>query len=400
MAAETHVKVSTVWNKVKEIHCNVASVWRKCKEVWCNVSGVWQKVYADVTVPAGGIMIWNSTGAVPSGWTAVSSSYNNRYIRGTPSGGTVNSVNGVNSVNLAGTSSADGSHIGTAYTVGCGPGACASTTRAAHSHSVSATFSAYYYYVYFTLISANAETQSIPANVLGLTHLALGTAGGIVDTANVALQNTGYSGYCLLHHATTTNNKATGGTNAPSASMVVNTEAAHNHGTSAGNWCDPGGDSGGSGYTGAVNAGSHNHTGTLTASLQMKAKRLLMFGNTTAAWDARLGMIIMWNTTSIPTGWVLCDGANSTPDMRDYVLMVANAGTDANTVGGGGANTISMSGTLPLTGDHGHGGTGGTGGTTGCRHQNSTGGHTHTISVGATAYTPYVYDLHFIKRLT
>ncbi len=35
------------------------------------------------------------------------------------------------------------------------------------------------------------------------------------------------------------------------------------------------------------------------------------------------GMIIMWNSTvaSIPSGWVLCDGNNSTPDLRDKFIV-------------------------------------------------------------------------------
>lgn len=37
------------------------------------------------------------------------------------------------------------------------------------------------------------------------------------------------------------------------------------------------------------------------------------------------GMIIMWSTTvaSIPSGWVLCDGSNSTPDLRDRYIIGA-----------------------------------------------------------------------------
>jgi len=37
------------------------------------------------------------------------------------------------------------------------------------------------------------------------------------------------------------------------------------------------------------------------------------------------GVIVMWNSTvaSIPTGWVLCDGNNSTPDLRDRFIVGA-----------------------------------------------------------------------------
>jgi hypothetical protein len=39
------------------------------------------------------------------------------------------------------------------------------------------------------------------------------------------------------------------------------------------------------------------------------------------------GMIMMWSGTiaTIPSGWVLCDGTNSTPDLRNRFIIGANA---------------------------------------------------------------------------
>ena len=44
------------------------------------------------------------------------------------------------------------------------------------------------------------------------------------------------------------------------------------------------------------------------------------------------GGIIIWsgNSGNIPSGWVLCDGSNSTPDLRDKFLVGASAGTGAD----------------------------------------------------------------------
>ena len=41
------------------------------------------------------------------------------------------------------------------------------------------------------------------------------------------------------------------------------------------------------------------------------------------------GGIIMWSgaTSAIPSGWVLCDGQNSTPDLRNKFIVGASAGT-------------------------------------------------------------------------
>ena len=55
------------------------------------------------------------------------------------------------------------------------------------------------------------------------------------------------------------------------------------------------------------------------------------------------GVIVMWSgeTTTIPTGWFLCDGANGTPDLRDRFIIGANT-TNENTSGG----TVSASAAL------------------------------------------------------
>ncbi len=55
------------------------------------------------------------------------------------------------------------------------------------------------------------------------------------------------------------------------------------------------------------------------------------------------GMIILWygNTGNIPGGWVLCDGNNSTPDLRDrFVIGAGNNFSAGNT---GGSNSITLS---------------------------------------------------------
>ena len=55
-------------------------------------------------------------------------------------------------------------------------------------------------------------------------------------------------------------------------------------------------------------------------------------------------MIILWygNTGNIPGGWVLCDGNNSTPDLRDR--FVIGAGSADHTPGStGGSNSITLS---------------------------------------------------------
>ena len=101
------------------------------------------------------------------------------------------------------------------------------------------------------------------------------------------------------------------------------------------------------------------------------------------------GGIIIWSGASnaIPTGWVLCDGQNSTPDLRDRFVIGAgnNYAVDAT---GGSADAIVVShshgsGNLQTnnTGDHGHSGNTDDSGNHhhggGNYATNTTGSHTH-----------------------
>ena len=63
-----------------------------------------------------------------------------------------------------------------------------------------------------------------------------------------------------------------------------------------------------------------------------------------ASTDFPNGGIIMWSGTlaSIPTGWVLCDGTNGTPDLRSRFVYGAPDGTNP-----GSSGTVTTSDTTP-----------------------------------------------------
>lgn len=81
------------------------------------------------------------------------------------------------------------------------------------------------------------------------------------------------------------------------------------------------------------------------------------------------GGIIMWSgaVSAIPTGWVLCDGSNSTPDLRNRFVVGAGSTYAVNATGGADSVTLSTanmpahshsfsaSGTTNTEGDHTHG---------------------------------------------
>jgi microcystin-dependent protein len=80
------------------------------------------------------------------------------------------------------------------------------------------------------------------------------------------------------------------------------------------------------------------------------------------------GIILLWSGSiaSIPSGWVLCNGSNSTPDLRDR--FVVGAGTTYAVNATGGANTVTLDATMIPAHTH----TFTTGG--------QSAGHTHTFS--------------------
>ena len=93
------------------------------------------------------------------------------------------------------------------------------------------------------------------------------------------------------------------------------------------------------------------------------------------------GVICMWGgaVSSIPSGWYLCDGNNSTPDLRDRFIV--GSGTDSggtHDIGDtGGANSVTLSeSNLPA---HTHG--------SGSLATSSAGAHTHSMSLYQDHYS-------------
>ena len=102
------------------------------------------------------------------------------------------------------------------------------------------------------------------------------------------------------------------------------------------------------------------------------------------------GGIILWSGSivSIPSGWYLCNGANSTPDLRDRFIVGAGSSYAVAATGGAASVTLSAaqipghthSGTTgTVSADHGHTFSGTTSGES---------GHTH-VPTGSDAFWCY-----------
>lgn len=140
-----------------------------------------------------------------------------------------------------------------------------------------------------------------------------------------------------------------------------------------------------------ANTGTFANTGNVTIT-----------GNITVSGTNNIipsGVIAMWSgsSASIPTGWVLCNGSNSTPDLRDRFVIGA---TSTYAVGdSGGASTINIAHTHTATTSAPT--TGGDAAGSGASGSNPT--HVHTLttasSLSATqSILPPYYALCFIMK--
>jgi hypothetical protein len=102
-------------------------------------------------------------------------------------------------------------------------------------------------------------------------------------------------------------------------------------------------------YSYITTGGAHTHSFNLTLSRNVKKKALALYGSD-GDFAVIPGMIVLWSGSlgSLPTDWVLCDGAGSTPDMRDYFIEIAPEGGEGASSGD---NTLTVDGN---TSSHGH----------------------------------------------
>lgn len=77
-------------------------------------------------------------------------------------------------------------------------------------------------------------------------------------------------------------------------------------------------------YISDASSGGHRHTATITLTPKIKKQQLCLYGSA-VTYAIRAGMIFMWSGSliSLPPDYVLCDGQNGTPDMRDRFLELA-----------------------------------------------------------------------------
>ena len=105
----------------------------------------------------------------------------------------------------------------------------------------------------------------------------------------------------------------------------------------------------------AVSSGTLNVTGAFQLDGTAGASGQVLLsagGSTTPTWGNTFvtGMIMLWSGSSatIPSGWLLCDGSSSTPDLRNRFVVGATS-TYAVGATGGSADAIVVSHTHTAT---------------------------------------------------
>ena len=84
--------------------------------------------------------------------------------------------------------------------------------------------------------------------------------------------------------------------------------------------------------------------GTVTSDVATVTGNLTVGGTISGFGIAPIGSIIMWSGAkdNIPQGWVLCDGNNSTPDLRGKFILGAGGKYNPNDVGGSETVTLTL----------------------------------------------------------
>ncbi len=344
----------------------------------------WVEISNVPLVPAGLIVPLNST-SIPTDWTRFSAA-DGKFIIAAGDTYAVAATGGQTQVVVATESQAD--HTGStewvlnsAYTgdgevsfeSASGPGSAAG----GHSHNATINFTPENQQI--VLIKSDKNLNEFPANAVVLTK------------ANV---NPGSLAGCF------TDNKylvsgASVTTNAQVLSVSSISDAGDHRHLSYSTEND--------GKLGSQNqpdnslAGEHDHNDTinfLTLSSDDIKKAYLQAWTDTNAFTDAIDIIAMWEGSTAPDGWHLCDGTDSTLDLRNYFIKLS----DTTNVGSrSGDNTVDINGETANDGAHDHIYTTSAqrdGSITQIYHSTNS-DHKHDLS-GADSYLPEYYALTFI----
>lgn len=342
-------------------------------------------------VPVGAITLMSGD-TVPDGWEAYSSA-DGKFIIG--AGGALDPTNFGGdslSVSFSGNTSSDGAHGSGAgdlpillnYNLGGFTMTTAGGAASDHSHTVStsATDISIYRRENRLVRKITAEGTTVPQDLMIL---------GLASLQNPDIQRIYTSANRLIQAAAA---NADAGSETQALATTTGAAGGHTHVSSLCCYTAQSdfGPCNSPRYNGAVP--DHTHSCTLTVAANPKRVNLALYGGL-KDYKVVPGTIFMWagSVASLPTDYVLCDGTNGTPDMRDHFVKISQLGNELVVEGD---NTVSATGTVA---DNSHAHQGGVS-AEGCwllvyTYHAATVTHNHIINI-SQALTPPYFALAFI----
>lgn len=368
------------------------------------VSTTQSDIASTVTIPSGVIIAWPSTNAsIPSGWTRVTA-LDDKYTKGVATAATEPGTTGGATTHThteTHTHAIDHGHssngnTGTSSGTFNGGNGSAATADDTHTHSIPAINSASVNSsstgpttgtgsndpTHFTVvwIQSNGTPLGIPNGALTFADLSSTPSGWELysSTLNRFLKGAAAAGDGGTSSGANTHNHTGGSHTHTSAhthsSVTSGTPSATENEGSPGS-----GQMATSTHTHSitVNSGNFGTSGsadvaTSTDAAQPPYYQLPIFRNTSGGVDLPNRVIVIWRGTiaNIPSGWIICDGNNNTPNLLGKYLKGVNVLGDRGTTGG--ATTHSHA-----SDSHTH---------------TWTTAHTHTLSADATSGTANTDD--------
>jgi len=333
-------------------------------------------------IPIGLIIPYNDT-SIPDGWERFTSADDkmivgagNSYSPGDSGGNTSVTINA--STNTTGSHSVVAEYTGVWFNVG-GPNhhtLWTANPEGNHSHTV--TNGTYLPQCNdIVLIKALTETNIFPVNGILLSYGNLNTT----SLSNILTDNK----FLKSNSSITTSGATTCNSN-------LSSDGGHDHSSG---YYDVYGGSGG--YRGKTTlSGAHGGSVNLNTTENIKKVLLSAWTNASQQFDLRRNMIGMYESLTPPEGWVLCNGSNGTPDMRDFFI---NTVSDGNEAAGAGDNTITISDTFNHSSSHNHVGSYSSVLAPQSHDAHNTWAWSHSHSVSANkSYLPPYYSLSFIMK--
>jgi len=345
-------------------------------------------------IPNGAIVPFDASLPIPNGWVEFTDA-NGKHIIGAgnsysvgDTGGDGNDINETLTTSTAGSHDGEPSHfrpyedtIYTSMTYMCGR-----DTDGDHFHHITnVTYTRPYQQL--KLIKATSDRVKFPAGAIVFTNTTT------VNGDNLSAVYTDKDGYLLRAGSSEMSGGGTLGYDTTTSS-----DGDHTHLTSLTTGTYPGPDSNCNRYDSTYD---HAHSGvSLSISSETLKKVYLKAWKGSADFRHKAGHIIMYIGSTAPSGWLLCDGNNGTPDLRDYFLVFSNdtnVGTSSSD-----PNRINFTGSMNSnTWNHYHTYTIDCTLSGSCYrgHDSKDVDHTHSVSTYIN-HTPDYYALTFIMKAT